>query len=330
MSLNIAFTICSNNYLPQAITLKDSFLNHNPDFKFYIVLVDEKHPDVNYKLLEPAELILASDISLYDLDELLSRYNIIELNTSIKASCFKHLISIHNDAELMYYLDPDLYFYAPLKASNLLLKSNNSAVLTPHILEIIPRDNHFPDENTFLNFGTYNLGFLGLNVKDEAAIKLLDWWEERTLNHGQIDLSHGYFVDQLWMNLAPIIFERVAVLKDYGYNMGPWNLHERNVTKVDSNGVLINDEAPLVFYHYSKLSDNEDEVSRVYNRYQLSDLKLLQTLYKEYKALMVKNEYHNYKGLKIAYDIKPVEVKNEEFTFSQRVKIFIKKVLFIK
>ncbi|MEO1033794.1 MAG: hypothetical protein AAFX55_20595 [Bacteroidota bacterium] len=327
MGHKIAFTICSNNYLPQANTLKASFLNHNDGFEFWIILVDKKSPEIDYSLFEPAKLILASEIPLYDLEGLLNRYNIIELNTSIKPSVFKYIISQNENVESVYYLDPDLYFYSALSIADDLLMSGKSVVLTPHILDPISRDDFFPDENTFLNFGIYNLGFLGLNAKHASALQILDWWEERTLNHGQIDLCRGYFVDQLWMNLVPILFKDAEVLKHYGYNMAPWNLHERKVTHIDGDKVQINGTEDLVFYHFSKLSDDDTKVSKVYNRYLLSDLKHLSTLYKNYKLLMITNNYEDYKAIKIAYEIKPVKPKMEKPSLFKKIKRKLKKVL---
>jgi len=40
-SNKLAFTICSANYLAQAIALGDSLLQHNPSYTFVIGLVDE-------------------------------------------------------------------------------------------------------------------------------------------------------------------------------------------------------------------------------------------------------------------------------------------------
>lgn len=326
MDIKIAFTICSNNYLAQANTLKTSFLKHNQDFEFWIILVDKKSPEVDYGLFEPAKLILASEISVYDFEDLLNKYNIIELNTSIKPSLFKYFISQYKSIKAIYYLDPDLYFYSSLSLADNLLSSGKSAALTPHILDPITRDGFFPDENTFLNFGIYNLGFIGINPNNVNALRLLDWWEERTLHHGQIDLCRGYFVDQLWMNLAPVLFEDIAIIKNYGYNMAPWNLHERTLTNVKGD-VIVNAEDDLVFYHFSKLSEDENKVSKVYNRYMLSDLESLSLLYKNYKHFVANNNYDKFKTIEIAYKLKPVVPKEEKKNFLVKVKRRIKKLL---
>lgn len=299
---HIAFTICSNNYLGQALALKKSFLKHNPNFKFYIILVDQLSNAIDYTLFEPAEVIPVVQIEEIDLEDLISKYYIIELNTSIKPSAFKHLLKLNPECERMYYLDPDLYFYDSLSDVNELLE-NKSAALTPHIQSHIPRDGKLPDENIFLQFGIYNLGFLGLNVKHPEVPKLLNWWEERTLKHGFDKAHEGYFVDQLWMVHAPIFFEDVEVLKSYNYNMAPWNLHERKIVRREGDTILLNDDSQLVFYHFSKISSDDEAISREFNRFSLKDFPLLEELYQEYKSDLSECNFEEFKKVPIAYPV---------------------------
>lgn len=301
-----AFTICSNNYLGQANTLKKSFLKHNPSFKFYIVLVDIHSNLVDYSIFEPAVVITISEIPGLDVPELISRYDIIELNTCIKPSVFRFIIDKNTNAEVIYYLDPDMYFYDSLDSVNASLKTKTAA-LTPHILSPIPRDGKLPDENIFLNFGIFNLGFFGLNVKSENATKLVDWWEERTIRHGYNRPKRGYFVDQLWMVHAPIFFEDVEVLKSYNYNMAPWNLHERHITAIHGDKVVLNDTSQLVFYHFSKLSNNDNDISREYNRYSFEDFPKLKELYNRYRMEIEESNYLEYKRIPIGYEVQILE-----------------------
>ncbi len=305
ITTKFAFTICSNNYLGQANALKESFLRHNQYFKFYIVLVDKKSNLVDYSIFQPAQILPVQEISGLDVAELISRYNIIEFNTAVKPSVFKHIIKLNSGATVVYYLDPDLYFYDSLKSVNELLKIKTAA-LTPHILSPIPRDGKLPDENIFLNFGIYNLGFIGLNTKNEQSLKMLDWWEERTLKFGYNWPNLGYFVDQLWMALAPIYYSQIEVLKTHNYNMAPWNLHERSIVSIDGDKVQLNDGTHLVFYHFSKLSNTETDISREYNRHTFNDFPKLKELYDGYKKILAENNYQGYRKIEIAYKVKPL------------------------
>jgi len=90
-SNTIAFTICSANYLAQAVALGDSLLVHNPTYQFIIGLVDEideAHPivkSVNYKLIPIKE------IGIPHFDAFCAQYNITELNTAVKPFYFSYL-----------------------------------------------------------------------------------------------------------------------------------------------------------------------------------------------------------------------------------------------
>ncbi|MFH4964294.1 hypothetical protein V8G69_04760 [Gaetbulibacter sp. M235] len=298
----IAFTICSNNYLGQALALKQSFLKHNPNFGFYIILVDQFSDKADYSAFEPSTIITIADIDGVDLKDLISRYYIIALNTCIKPSVFKYLINKHPRVEAIYYLDPDLYFFDSISGLNDKLKTK-TAVLTPHILTPIPRDGKLPDENIFMKYGIYNLGFLGLNAKSKETKTMLDWWEERTLKFGYDKVNEGYFVDQLWMIYAPIFYKDIEVLTTYNYNMAPWNLHERRIISIDNGNILLNDQSQLVFYHFSKLAENDTDISRDFNRFNLDDFPLLKMLYNQYKDVLMTCRYNDYKDIPNAYPV---------------------------
>ncbi|MCT8340055.1 hypothetical protein MG296_08305 [Flavobacteriaceae bacterium TK19130] len=299
----VAFTICSNNYLGQALALKESFLEHNPGFQFYIVLVDTKHPNIDYDVVKPARLLPIADIETLDVPDLIERYYIIELNTSVKPTAFKYLTNLHPNATALYYLDPDLYFYNSVQALNDKLQTK-TGLLTPHVLSPIPRDGLEPEENTFLRFGIYNLGFFAINPQREEAKRLLDWWEERVVKYGYDRPTKGYFVDQLWMAQAPLFFKDIEVLDSYGYNMAPWNLHEREIITIQEDNIVLNDGNSLIFYHFSKLSEDPQAISREYNRYDFSDFPKLKKIYKEYMAHLKKVDYHSYKKIPIGYPVR--------------------------
>ncbi|MCW5519187.1 hypothetical protein J1N09_05015 [Aureitalea sp. L0-47] len=298
-----AFTICSNNYLGQALALKKSLLQYNPDMAFFVILVDKLSDEVNYSEFEPAIVLPVADIPTIDLQDLLKRYYIIELNTSVKPTVFKYLKDYYPQFEAIYYLDPDLYFYKSLSETNNFLQQK-TAVLTPHILSPIPRDGLQPEENTFFRFGIYNLGFLGLNIKSKETTELLDWWEERVIKYGYDHPHKGYFVDQLWMTHAPLFYEKVHILRSYNYNMAPWNLHERSISSIEGNAITLNDNSQLVFYHFSKLSEDPDAISRKYDRYTLNDFPLLKQLYIDYKSELERCHYSEYKRIPIGYPVK--------------------------
>src|SRR5688572_30154886 len=139
-----------------------SLAKHHAEIKTYIFLVD--HPDdrVDYSFFAPAEVVIVDDSIVEGFSAMVGRYTIIELNTAIRPFVIRFLNRIQSEANKIYYLDPDLYIYDRLDTTDAIL-SGEDVVITPHFLQPVPIDGYVPFENLALNYGTYNMGFFGLN-----------------------------------------------------------------------------------------------------------------------------------------------------------------------
>jgi hypothetical protein len=290
------FTICSNNYLAQAIVLGNSIKRYYPEHTFLTILVDEKHEKINYDEI-PFEVIPIHEIEPAILS-LVEKYSIIELNTCVKPRVFEYLFNEKKAGKAIYF-DPDIKLYTHIEEIEKALDTNN-VVLTPHIYTPIPLDGKGPGENTFLNYGTYNLGFIGVKNSDESG-RFIKWWKERTYEMGYFKVHIGVFVDQLWINHVPLFFKDVYVLKDKGCNMAPWNLHERFLTDT-GKFILVNGSDALKFFHFSSFKVDTGELPvHNYNRYYMKDRPDLVELYKQYNEELKAAGYSFYSGFTCAY-----------------------------
>lgn len=308
--MKILFTICSNNYLAQAKVLLQSSKEKTSDYLFYLFVVDVQNMNIDYNSFGFSKIVFIRDLLPETIDLLISKYNLIELNTSIKATAFKYIISENLESEIIIYLDPDIQIFSSFTLIESILHTKN-IVLTPHITTPIELDYFTPKENIFLNYGLYNLGFIALASQNTETKRFLNWWEERLLTQCFINHSDGLFVDQLWVNLAPLMFQNVTIIDDLGHNMGPWNLHERYLD-YQNNMIMVNETFQLIFYHFSSLDfDDKANISKpYYNRYNFLNRPDLFRIYSTYFELLEKNEHNFFSKFKCEL-YPPVVTENE-------------------
>ena len=266
-----ACTIISRNYLSQARVLAESYFRHEPKGRFYTLVVDGLPPGADagpgVRVVGPA------DLGLPNLHEWCFKYDVVELNTAVKPAFLSMLLSRFE--EEVVYLDPDILVARPLQPVKEALAAAD-IVLTPHILSPLPLDGLHPSDQDILVSGAFNLGFVALRRSAQAEA-MLKWWGERLEDHCRIDVAHGLFTDQRWVDLVPGFFPATAVLRDDTCNVAFWNLHEREVTR-RGDEYLINGR-PLTFFHFSgfnpakrlTLSKHQDRV-RVVPGTPLADL----------------------------------------------------------
>jgi len=235
--------ICSKNFLGYAQTLYRSLEAHHGPIKFYAAVCDELS---NFDTLQfPFKMLEAGQLGIPKFDEMRHRYNITELNTSIKPFVFSYLFDIHPD-EMVTYLDPDIFVVSPFQ--ELIQASHDGAdcVLTPHILE--PAEFAEMDDKKFLQYGIHNLGFCSLRGTTDVK-RIVSWWGRRLETDCVIDLPNGLFVDQKWADLLPAFISNTKILRHRGYNVAYWNLSQR-IVRLDGDRWTVNGE-PLRFFHFS-------------------------------------------------------------------------------
>lgn len=303
MEEKVVFTIASNNYLAQVGALMDSIKKVDPSYKRKVVVVDIPMNDFDYEDFLGCQVFFAEDLLASKFDILRQRYSIIELNTSIKPSVCKKLFELGYD--IVTYLDPDIMVFKPLALVDN-LHNEFDILLTPHICSPINMDDTHPQEPHFLRYGVYNLGFLSLKQGDETT-SYLDWWESRMSERCFNIPEQGLFVDQLINNFTPVFFDRVSVIKDKGYNMAHWNLHERYITEGE-DGFYVNNSSELVFYHFSRYKPFQYElISRRNTKYTFKSRKDVLSIFQLYNEELRKWEYDRFSKIPFGYTSYPAD-----------------------
>jgi glycosyltransferase involved in cell wall biosynthesis len=303
-----AFTICTKNYLHFALALRMSFLKYNPGWKFVIV--------VNDMLMNVAEMrycrelaergvdlmfihALKNRVSIESLEEMLFKYTVLEASAAEKPFLLEYFLQ--SGFEKVVYLDADIYCLDSLHRAETLLDTYD-IILTPHTVEPYS-DEKDPGDLRILNAGTFNLGFIAVRNTGEV-IRFCRWWQNHLFTQCYVDVPHGLHADQKWIDLVPSFFSNYYIVKDPGYNVAYWNLHERNVRK-EGDTWRVNGEK-LVFFHFSGITIGDIRaLSLNQDRYTLRDLPSLVPLFKEYEDEILTNGFQIDRDWKYYYNYLP-------------------------
>lgn len=290
-----AFTIVAKNYLAFARVLMSSLRKWAPEMKRIVVLTDK--PDGYFDPDgEDFEVILSEDLPIPLSRWFHFKYTILELSTAVKPYAVQHILE-RTGVERLLYFDPDIEIYAGLDPVLAPLGHQNIA-LTPHLTAPLDDDRR-PGDLEILRSGTYNLGFLGLRRSEETD-RFVRWWQGRLYDRCVVDLAKGLFVDQRWIDLAPGLFDGVAILRDPGLNVAYWNLAHRRIEKA-AEGYLVNGHR-LRFFHFSGFDpDNPHRFSRHQDRFTLDDLGDARELALDYRNRLLQAGHADCKAWPYAY-----------------------------
>lgn len=244
-------TIVTRSHLAQARSLLDSVAEFEPGADRFVLIFDdvagvETCPDAT--VLRPDDVL---DPAAFG--ELARRYTVLELACALKPFALRHLID--RDYDRVLYFDADIQLFAPIDELTAPLTAND-IVLTPHVTDALSADGVWPYEMLLLRCGMFNLGFVGV-ANTAVARTMLRWWGERLIRYCKVDVAGGLFVDQRWVDLVPMLFERTAIVRHRGCNVAWWNLRARRLAKSDE--LRLESGEPLVFFHFSSFDPRRPE-----------------------------------------------------------------------
>jgi hypothetical protein len=289
--MKLIYTVCTANYLYQALTLGESLSKTNPDYELIIGLVDNL-PVFDFEI--PYKIIPISEIQPVNLSGFKGVYTVFELTMTCKSIFGLYLFEKYPELENLLYCDADLWFMDRFQSVEKSLE-NYDIVMTPHISRPIDLTKEW-NEKQFLNAGLYNGGFLAFR-RSENTFKFLNWWKKHLEDYGYYDFCNGMGVDQLCLNFVPIFYEKVLIEYSPSYNLAYWNIHEREVSFVDGKYV-VNGKENLLFFHFSGYSPEKPNLlSKHIKSSKTSNYPILKPLFVEYNASLLRNHYHFFKQI---------------------------------
>jgi hypothetical protein len=225
------------------MALADSLKQFN--VHLHVLIVDTKElPNNNINVSYYTLQFIKSEIGL----KLIAKYSkhTDKIRWALKSVFMMHLLDLTNK---VIYVDNDTYFFN--NPSFLFdLPDKYSILLTPHFYDSNPNKNQNWLEANF-KVGLYNAGFIGVN---KNAINALQWWSDCCLYNIKKSYWRGLFDDQKYLDLVPILFDDVMVLKHKGCNLAGWNYLFYKLNRKEKNVVEIEHKYPLIFIHFAETS----------------------------------------------------------------------------
>jgi hypothetical protein len=289
-------TIAAKNYLSFVRVLANSSLLHHPNVPFYLFLSDEVDGYFDPEV-EPFRLLRRSDLDGAEFQRLHLHYDCKEAATASKPHVLSHLLDL--GFEQVVFLDPDILILSGLE-QRFARVGEHAVVLIPHLIAPLSGESAAARELVILQSGVYNGGCIGVSSRP-AARSFLAWWKKRVGEHCRHDVARGVFFDQRWLDLAPVFFRDVGILRNPGYDVAYWNLPERKV-EIDGTAVTVDGE-PCGFFHFTGF-DPEDPlaVTRYCSRLDMSGVGPVAELFDRYRSLVEAAGYGETKNWPYAYE----------------------------
>lgn len=227
-------------------------------FQLYNLIIDEKEPNFS----NPYDVFLSylkGDL----VEQLIRKYssNPDRLRWALKSVLLEYLLN--KGYEKVVYLDNDTYFFhSPQPLIDWL--DDFHFLLTPHFYESNPEiaPNWF--EANF-RLGLYNAGLVGAS---KAGIPILEWWGKACLYNITRSMWRGLFDDQKYLDLIPVLFDKVFIVKDTSYNLGAWNTENRRrlLGSAAAESVVFVHFADLTMREFSKADHDYHSLWIVYQK----------------------------------------------------------------
>ena len=293
----VFFTICSRNFMAFARTLHQSLCRFYPQARLVVALCDDATDQPPFVAAnEPFDFVYLDDLNIPDWRGMSQRYNVTEFNTAIKPFVFLHLFE-KQKADFVVYFDPDIYVVDHLTEIEEAFGAGADVILTPHMLE--PNERAEMNERRLLQYGIYNLGFVGI-ARTAKSLDVVRWWGRRLEHECIIKRDEGLFVDQKWADHFPAFFARPHILHHPGYNVAYWNLSNRTVTW-GGNRWLVNGR-PARFIHFSGNNlDDPAVLSRHSGEHRADTIGQMKTLLDEYREAVFGNGHAEFRKIPYAF-----------------------------
>lgn len=233
------FTVFDKNYAARGLTMIESLRRCSSDnIRVTVLALDEEAGRVSQGL---ADLVLRVE----DVGD--AEFVAAKTDRSYEEFCWtcapllsNYMVQQGNVGDIVAYLDADLYFFSDPAILLDEMGEWGNILIHPHRFS--------PDKAEWeKTAGTFNVGFVGFRVSDEARA-CTRRWREQVLTLCVKDPERGLCGDQGYLNEWPALYPGLRVMANIGGGVAPWNVNAYRIGQGPSA-----DGTPVVFFHFHQL-----------------------------------------------------------------------------
>jgi len=238
----IICTLFDHRYMSRGLCMISSLRRNGSNHEVWVLCLSSQARHAMEALALPGvRMIELSDLENHIPALLTARANrpLLEYYFTCMAALHRYLFDVVPQAECTMYVDADIQFFAnPDIVFDAI--GDAPAAITPH--NFIERD-----RARLERYGIYNAGWTSFRRTPEGE-KVLNWWLERSIEWCFDRFDGDRYANQGYLNHFKEIAPDTKILRQKGFNCGPWNLGQYRVSLRGSTIYL--DEDPLVFFHF--------------------------------------------------------------------------------
>ena len=251
-------TISPRSHLHQALTTAASFLKHNKNID-YVILVTDEMDFTGLQRIYPSITFVNTDfLDNKTLKMMSEKYSKMEYAYALTPFAIKYLLS--NFYAQVLFLKLETLVLGDLEPLFIEL-TLNSAIVTPHLLLPDISTLSIKHEVEVLMAGVFNGGVVGFRNTREA-LTYLDWWSQKTESHCLRDVSNGLHFEQRWLDFITSFISDLGIIRNKGVNVAHWNLHERDLKIRD--GLLYAASDPCLIFRFSGFDETNPMYLSIY------------------------------------------------------------------
>ena len=281
------FSLSSSLELDHALILHKSLEKYALNFDLFHLYIGSPEKYERVKAAMPASVNVVTvdrlPIKHGNWKNLAFQYDLNEFSICLKPFVFDYLF--RQGYQAIYFLDPHIEIYAPLKELEDFL-DQYEAILQPHIDHPLPLDGFSPTNEEILNNGPYSSHFIGLKLSDESS-QFLTFWKNCSATTCLKKIgTQDDCIDHRWISFIPSFVAKTKILRDSTQMLSVWNLSQNEM--IQTSGEPYNtSKGPLVCFNFAHIHE-EDYLHG--SRTSLKELNSpLNYLIKSHRERLIKN-----------------------------------------